>query len=68
MSHYQPHTETETRAMLDQLGLSSVNALFKDVPEAVQLTKPLPLAKGLSQMDTLRAMEKLARELPVFLK
>ena len=62
MSHYQPHTETETRAMLDQLGLSSVNALFKDVPEAVQLTKPLPLAKGLSQMDTLRAMEKLAAQ------
>ena len=60
MSHYVPHTEAETRAMLAELGLSSVDALFCDVPESVRLTAPVALPKGLSQMGTLQTMEALA--------
>ncbi len=60
MSHYQPHTETESRAMLDSLGLASTDALFEAVPRDIRLTAPVPLARGLSQMETQRAMEELA--------
>ena len=60
MSHYGPHTEAETRAMLAELGLPSADALFADVPESVRLTAPVPLPAGLTQMETLQAMEALA--------
>ena len=62
MSHYQPHTGAETQAMLDVLGLPDTNALFTNVPKSVQLTQPLPLSKGLTQFETLRAMETLAAQ------
>ncbi len=62
MSHYQPHTPAETRAMFDVLGLRDAGELFNDVPESVRLTEPVPLAPGLSRMETLQAMEELAAE------
>ncbi len=62
MSHYQPHTEAETGAMLAELGLASVDALFSDVPESVKLASPVPLPPGQSQMETLRAMEEMAEK------
>ena len=69
MSHYVPHTSAETRAMLGELGLSSVDALFTDVPKQVRLTAPVPLPKGLSQMETQQAMEALAaRKHPIALR
>jgi len=62
MSHYQPHTEAETRSMLDALGLSGMDGLFAGVPEGVKLTRPVSLPDGLSRMETLRAMEELAQQ------
>ncbi len=45
---YLPHTENDRRAMLSAIGVSSIDALFKDVPEKARLTAPvdLPLTKG----------------------
>jgi glycine dehydrogenase subunit 1 len=45
---YLPHTESDRRAMLSAIGVSSIDALFKDVPEKARLTAPvdLPLTKG----------------------
>ena len=62
MSKYMPHTEAETRAMLDALGLADAGALFADVPESVRLRQPVSLPHGLSQMETQAAMEALANE------
>src|SRR5262245_33428522 len=45
---YFPHTESDRRAMLAAIGVSSIDALFKDVPEKARLSAPvnLPLTKG----------------------
>jgi glycine dehydrogenase subunit 1 len=45
---YLPHTESDRRAMLTAIGVPSIDALFKDVPEKARLTAPvdLPLTKG----------------------
>ena len=60
MSRYTPHTQAETQAMLEELGLASTDALFADVPQSVLLKAPVPLAPGLSQLETLQAMEEMA--------
>ncbi|MCE5343229.1 MAG: aminomethyl-transferring glycine dehydrogenase subunit GcvPA [Eubacteriales bacterium] len=60
MSHYQPHTPAETSAMLAELGLADINALFADVPAGIRLQTAVPLPNGLTQLETLRAMEALA--------
>ena len=66
MSHYQPHTDAETYAMLGELGLASADGLFADLPEGVRLAAPVALPRGLSRMETLQAMEKLAARNTVY--
>jgi glycine cleavage system P protein (glycine dehydrogenase) subunit 1 len=58
--HYVPHTDAEIREMLAFLGLSSLEELFASVPAALRLAGGLDLAPGLSEPDTLAAMEALA--------
>jgi glycine dehydrogenase subunit 1 len=60
MGHYVPHTDAEIAEMLSSLGLSSLDELFATVPEALRLAGGLDLAPGLSEPDTLAAMERLA--------
>jgi len=60
MSQYHPHTQEETQAMLASLGLSSLDELFRDIPKSIMLATPEDGNPGLSQMETLRAMEDLA--------
>jgi glycine dehydrogenase subunit 1 len=60
MGHYVPHTDAEIDEMLTFLGLSSLDELFATVPEALRLAGGLDMAPGLSEPDTLAAMERLA--------
>jgi len=60
MGHYVPHTEAEVSAMLDSLGLSSVEELFASVPAALRLAGGLDLPDGLSEFDALARVEALA--------
>jgi glycine dehydrogenase subunit 1 len=60
MGHYVPHTDAEIAEMLTFLGMSSLDELFATVPEALRLAGGLDLAPGLSEPDTLAAMEALA--------
>src|SRR3954454_11503748 len=46
--------------MLRSLGMSSLDELFAAVPEALRLAGGLDLEPGLSEPDTLAAMERLA--------
>ena len=61
MGHYVPHTDDEIAQMLDFVGLSSLDELFETIPEALRLTRPLDLADGLSEFDTLAEMGRLAK-------
>jgi len=60
VGHYVPHTDAEIAEMLRFLGKSSLEELFAAVPEALRLAGGLDLAAGLSEPDTLAAMERLA--------
>ena len=60
MSQYTPHTPEDTRAMLHTLGLQSLEQLFEDIPAGVKHGLPGGENPGLSQMETLQAMQALA--------
>ncbi|MGI9119698.1 MAG: glycine dehydrogenase, partial [Acidimicrobiales bacterium] len=70
MADYVPHTAAEIEAMLGFLGLSSLDELFKVVPEALRLVaRPGPepgtqrfldLADGLGEPDVADELERLA--------
>jgi len=60
VAHYVPHTDAEIAEMLTFLGMSSLDELFATVPEALRLAGGLDMAPGLSEPDTLAAIERLA--------
>jgi glycine dehydrogenase subunit 1 len=65
VGHYVPHTDEELAAMLDFVGVSSLDELFSSIPEALRLAagddgRHLDLPDGLSEFDTLAEMERLA--------
>ena len=65
MSKYTPHTSADVKAMLDAVGLDSLDALYADVPEKLMLKK-LGLGQGMSQAAVERKYEKTASENKVF--
>ena len=60
MGDFVPHTDDELRAMLDFIGLSSLDQLFDCVPDALCLASGLDLPDGLSEPDVLAEMGRLA--------
>jgi glycine cleavage system pyridoxal-binding protein P len=53
MGHFVPHTDAEIEAMLDFLGLSTLDDLFAHIPAAVRLAGGLNLAPGRSEADVI---------------
>lgn len=60
MGKYTPHTDADRAEMLSVLGLQEMDQLFADIPESVLLQSPVALKPGMSQLETLRAMQELA--------
>jgi len=67
VGHFVPHTDVEIDAMLDFIGLSSLDELFAAVPEALRLAagggdpqSHVDIPDGLSEPDVVAAMEHLA--------
>lgn len=60
MSHFVPHTDAEVAAMLEFIGLESVDELFSAVPAALRLAGGLDIAPGLSEPDVLARFGDLA--------
>ncbi|MEK7815070.1 MAG: glycine dehydrogenase, partial [Chloroflexota bacterium] len=58
-SHYIPNTEREQAEMLAVLGLSSIEELFGDIPEAFR-NPPLNLPPPLSELEIQRELTGLA--------
>ncbi|MBL8705260.1 MAG: aminomethyl-transferring glycine dehydrogenase subunit GcvPA [Rhodospirillales bacterium] len=58
---YLPHTEADRRAMLQAIGVPSVDALFRDVPEAVRLKQPVDLPTTKSEIEVERALMSFAQ-------
>ncbi|PID81953.1 aminomethyl-transferring glycine dehydrogenase [bacterium DOLZORAL124_64_63] len=57
---YVPHTPEDVRAMLEVIGVDSIDDLFAGLPENVRLKEPLAMADGLSEEEVLREFRRAA--------
>jgi glycine dehydrogenase subunit 1 len=53
-------TDADREAMLETIGVSSVEELFRDIPEGVRLDRPLDLGEPLTEHEIVRRLEALA--------
>jgi glycine dehydrogenase subunit 1 len=53
-------TESDREAMLEAIGVASIEDLFVDIPEHVRLGRPLDLEPALSEPELVRHLEELA--------
>ena len=56
---YIPHTREDVRRMLETVGIEKLEDLFRTLPEAYRLSKPLDLPEPLSEPDLLRYFQEL---------
>src|SRR5262245_55439663 len=57
---YLPLTDADRRAMLAKIGVSSVDSLFRDVPERVRFAKPIGLPNHMGELEVERAIAAMA--------
>lgn len=63
MNHkYIPHTNSDILEMLEKIGVSSINELFKDIPSEVKLTRDLNLNPSLSEIEVTKKLKELANK------
>jgi glycine cleavage system P protein (glycine dehydrogenase) subunit 1 len=60
MSRYTSATDADRREMLDAIGVSSVEELFRDIPEGVRQREPIALPDGMSELDVHEHLRALA--------
>lgn len=60
MVPYLPHTDEQIREMLDAIGVSSVDELFADIPEAIRLDRDLDLPEGISEHEVRTRLREIA--------
>jgi glycine dehydrogenase subunit 1 len=60
MSRYTSATDADRQAMLDAIGVGSVDELFAEIPEGVRLQRPLDLPAGLAEQDVYDHLAALA--------
>ncbi len=60
MSRYTSATDSDRRAMLDAIGVASVDDLFTEIPEGVRLQRPLDLPAGMAEQDVHQHLSELA--------
>ncbi len=57
---YLPHTDTDRKAMLDAIGVASIDDLFQDVPEAARLDGLIDLPTKQGELQVERALGAMA--------
>jgi len=57
---YVPHSKADLRTMLGAVKASSLEELFADIPEDVRRREPLALPAGLSEVEVLGELQRLA--------
>ena len=60
MSRYTSATDADRAAMLEAIGVQSIDALFGDIPADVRLDRPLDLPDGVSETDLVDELSALA--------
>lgn len=63
---YIPHTEDDIRAMLETIGVPSVDALFETIPASLQLGRALEVPSAMAEPDLREHLSALAgRNVPM---
>lgn len=62
MFPYIAHTEQDIKAMLERLGVDSIEALFSDIPESVKLNRSLNLNEPMSESQVMKRLKSLANK------
>ncbi len=57
---FTPHTGSEIEEMLSAIGVSSLDGLFEQIPSTVRLDGPLGLPEGVSELEIVEDMGRLA--------
>mgnify|MGYP001103000826 CR=1 FL=1 len=57
---YLPHTDADRRAMLDAIGVGSIDDLFRDVPVSARLERPVDLPHHMTELEVERAIGAMA--------
>ena len=60
MSRYTSATDADRQAMLEAIGVGSIEELFADVPEGVRLGRPLDLPAGKPEQEVYAHLRDLA--------
>ena len=57
---YIPHTPDDIRAMLDVIGVSSLEDLYAEVPEELKLHRELDIPQSKSEIEVRRIIRAMA--------
>jgi glycine dehydrogenase subunit 1 len=57
---FMPHTENDARAMLDTVGVATIDELIAHVPESLRNSAKLALAPGMSEQEVAAELSALA--------
>lgn len=66
MGSYVPTTPEEQKEMLAAIGLESMSDLYQNIPAQVKLGRALEMPQGLSELETMRTMKKIAGKNIIF--
>ena len=66
MGSYVPSTPAERQEMLNAIGLSDYQQLYRDVPESMYLDHPLNIPAGMSELEVGKAVSAMAAKNRVF--
>lgn len=61
MNNFLVHNQETTQKMCEEIGITSVDELFKQIPESVRM-QTLDLPEGLSELEAQKKIKKLAKE------
>ena len=59
---FVPHTEADIRAMLDTIGVSSIDDLFASIPPGIRLTEPTDIPSAASEQEAFNELFTLAEQ------
>jgi glycine dehydrogenase subunit 1 len=62
MHRYIPNTDADARAMLDLIGIESMDELFQGIPDHLILKRDLKLNPGMSELEIERRMKELGKK------
>ena len=62
MFKYFPHTEQDIQAMLEKIGVNSLDDLFAEIPSHLKITQDLNLPNAMSEIEIRKHIRKLGNK------